>query len=79
MEGEGALPCRQEAPHPHMIQPSPDGKHAYACDLGANSVVGYRVDADRAKLTKVRQSSADDMLQRVEDDTQRAEGKCPTR
>lgn len=37
-------------PHPHAARPSPDGRYLYVPDLGADRVVGYRADFERAVL-----------------------------
>ena len=37
----GHVSGRQAESHPHMIQPDPEGKFAFVCDLGTNSVIGY--------------------------------------
>ncbi|MFD2248398.1 lactonase family protein [Pontibacter ruber] len=42
---------RQQAPHAHYITPSPRGKYAFAVDLGADQVLGYRLGAGNAALT----------------------------
>jgi 6-phosphogluconolactonase len=44
-EGSSVNPDRQEGPHAHMILPTPDGRHVYATDLGADRVFGYTLDA----------------------------------
>jgi 6-phosphogluconolactonase len=42
---------RQEKPHAHSIDVSPDGRFACCCDLGLDEVIIYRLDAERATLT----------------------------
>ena len=42
--GRGPNPVRQEAPHPHAVVPSPDGRWLYVVDLGIDAIVGYRLD-----------------------------------
>lgn len=42
-EGGGPVKGRQEGPHAHAINPSPDNKFAVACDLGADEVRIYRI------------------------------------
>jgi len=37
--------------HPHVIEPDPSGKFAFACDLGCNSIVGYALDSEASVLT----------------------------
>jgi 6-phosphogluconolactonase len=49
-EGKSIDPHRQEAPHPHMIAPSPDGRFIYVTDLGTDQVVRYRLDTDTGTL-----------------------------
>ncbi len=39
--GHGPNPLRQEAPHPHMIAPSPDGLYLIATDLGLDKLFVY--------------------------------------
>lgn len=39
--GRGVRPDRQEAPHPHFIAPSPDGKYLLSTDLGLDRVYTY--------------------------------------
>jgi len=41
---------RQEKPHAHSIDVSPDGQFAFCCDLGLDEVIIYRLDAARATL-----------------------------
>ena len=41
----------QEEPHPHIIEPSPDKRFVFVCDLGRNSVISYALDAENSKLT----------------------------
>ena len=47
-------PQRQEGPHGHSINPSPDGRFAIACDLGLDKVFAHALDAGRAVLTPHR-------------------------
>jgi len=42
--GSSVDPNRQKAPHAHSINFSPDGRHAYAADLGTDRVYRYAVD-----------------------------------
>lgn len=42
---------RQEAPHAHSVDISPDGRFAFVCDLGLDRLVIYRLDTDRATLS----------------------------
>jgi len=41
---------RQESAHAHMIIPSPDSIHVYACDLGTDKVYCYSVDTLNSTL-----------------------------
>lgn len=47
----GINPQRQEKPHAHSIDVSPDGLFALCCDLGLYQVLVYRLDAAAATLT----------------------------
>ena len=49
-EGSGAVPSRQSGPHAHSITPSPDGRFAFAADLGIDKIMTYQIDAENAKL-----------------------------
>jgi len=42
---------RQEGPHAHSINPSPDNRYAVAADLGLDKVLIYRLDAARSLLS----------------------------
>jgi 6-phosphogluconolactonase len=50
--GASVDPDRQEAPHPHMIAPSLDGRFVYVTDLGTDQVVRYRLDTDAGTLVE---------------------------
>lgn len=50
-EGSGPVAGRQGEPHAHSINLSPDGRFAYACDLGNDSVLIYQVEPKSGKLT----------------------------
>jgi 6-phosphogluconolactonase len=39
--GHGPRADRQDGPHAHCVRPSPDGQHAYVCDLGTDEIVIY--------------------------------------
>ncbi len=41
---------RQEGPHAHFVAPDPTGDHILACDLGADRIVVYRLDATTGRL-----------------------------
>ena len=45
--GSSANPQRQGEPHAHAFQFSPDGKRAYASDLGTDELVVYDITADK--------------------------------
>lgn len=51
-EGKGPDPKRQDAPHAHSIRVDPTGKFALAADLGLDRVIVYRLDSERATLTR---------------------------
>lgn len=46
----GIDPKRQEKPHAHSVDVSPDGRFAFSCDLGLDEVIVYRLDPERATL-----------------------------
>lgn len=50
-EGSGPNKDRQSEPHAHSINLSPDGRFAYACDLGTDQVLIYEVEPKTGKLT----------------------------
>lgn len=50
-EGSGVNKRRQEGPHAHSINVSPDNRYAFAADLGLDKVLIYRFDADKGTLT----------------------------
>ncbi len=45
-EGKGTDPRRQEAQHAHSVTVSPDGKYAFACDLGMDKIMIYKILED---------------------------------
>lgn len=51
-EGKGANPKRQERPHAHSINASPDGRFAVAADLGIDELIVYAVDQTTGALTR---------------------------
>ena len=53
--GSSVDPARQQGPHAHCIVVSPDNRFVYAADLGLDQVLGYRLEAVRAKLSPGRQ------------------------
>jgi len=42
---------RQEAPHAHWVQISPDNRYVFVSDLGLDAVLSYRFDANKGTLT----------------------------
>jgi 6-phosphogluconolactonase len=52
--GTGPNKSRQEGPHAHSFNPEPTGKLAYACDLGTDEVVLYRVDDGLKRLGEIK-------------------------
>jgi 6-phosphogluconolactonase len=42
---------RQEAPHAHWVQVSPDNRFVFVSDLGLDSILSYRFDAAKGTLT----------------------------
>lgn len=49
-EGSSVNPNRQKEPHGHSINVDPANGYAYACDLGLDQVLIYRLDLDNGKL-----------------------------
>lgn len=49
-EGKSVDPGRQEGPHGHSIDPSPDGRFAVVCDLGIDEVLVHALDPERATI-----------------------------
>lgn len=54
-EGSSVNTARQKEPHAHCFVISPDGRFAFAADLGLDQVVAYSIDAKTAQLKKGRQ------------------------
>lgn len=50
-EGSSVNERRQQGPHAHSINVSPDNRFAFAADLGTDEVLVYQLNADDAKLT----------------------------
>lgn len=50
-QGHSVHPTRQDAPHVHSTNISPDGRHVIVCDLGLDRVFTYKLDAANATLT----------------------------
>jgi len=51
--GHGANKERQEGPHAHSIDLSPDNRFAFVDDLGLDALLTYKFDAKTGKLTAV--------------------------
>jgi 6-phosphogluconolactonase len=49
-EGSGPDKGRQEGPHAHSINPSPDGRFAFAADLGVDKLMIYTIDPTTKRL-----------------------------
>jgi 6-phosphogluconolactonase len=50
-EGSSIDKSRQEAPHAHSINVSPDNRFAFAADLGLDKILIYKLDAAQGKIT----------------------------
>ena len=50
-EGKSVNQGRQEGPHGHSIDPSPDGRFAVVCDLGIDKVLIHSLDAASATIS----------------------------
>lgn len=50
-EGSSIDPKRQSGPHAHSVNFSPDNRFAFACDLGLDKVLIYKVDPATGKMT----------------------------
>lgn len=50
-EGRSVDPARQQEPHPHSVNLSPDGAFLYVPDLGTDRIESYRIDAAGGTLT----------------------------
>lgn len=53
-QGSGRDPARQEAPHPHYIRTTPDGRRALVADLGIDRVIAYPLDGRDGSLGENR-------------------------
>lgn len=51
-EGKGANKRRQQGPHAHSCNFSPDNRYVYAADLGIDKIMIYKVDPKSGELTK---------------------------
>ncbi len=54
--GSGPNQGRQQAPHGHSIDPTPDGRFAISCDLGADRVFVHALDLKAATLASHSQA-----------------------
>lgn len=50
--GKGADPKRQERPHAHSINVSPDGRFAVAADLGTDELIVYAIDQKTGAISR---------------------------
>jgi 6-phosphogluconolactonase len=48
--GHGTDPVRQDRPHPHSVQFSPDNRYALVADLGLDLIKVYELNKDNSKL-----------------------------
>ncbi|MES2705766.1 MAG: lactonase family protein [Verrucomicrobiota bacterium] len=49
--GSSANASRQSGPHGHSMNPTPDNRFAFACDLGLDKVIGYKIDPATGAMT----------------------------
>ena len=56
-EGSSVNPERQQEPHPHSVNLSPDGAWLYVPDLGIDRIVIYRIDVAAATLTRAGETA----------------------
>jgi len=49
--GSGVHPQRQQGPHSHAVNVSPDNRFVFVADLGLDKIFVYRFDPERGKLT----------------------------
>ena len=54
--GSSINPKRQKEPHAHSINFSPDGRFAYATDLGTDRIYCYAVNSESGELTPTRET-----------------------
>ena len=50
-KGKSVNPDRQEAPHAHSVNMSPDGKFAYVADLGLDQILIFAFDSATGEMT----------------------------
>ena len=51
-EGSSINPRRQNEPHAHSINVSPDNRFAFVADLGIDKIMIYRLDTEKGTITK---------------------------
>ncbi|MEO7455714.1 MAG: lactonase family protein [Gemmatimonadaceae bacterium] len=56
--GKGPVADRQAGPHAHCVVPHPSNRIVLAADLGADSVIVYRLDEAARRLVHVEQADA---------------------
>jgi 6-phosphogluconolactonase len=56
-EGKSIHPSRQKGPYAHSINPSADGRFAFAADLGTDKIYTYRIDSTTHTLTAAEPAS----------------------
>ncbi|MDF3058586.1 MAG: pgl 1 [Rariglobus sp.] len=56
-EGKSIHPSRQKSPYAHSINPSADGRFAFAADLGTDKIYAYRVDSTTHTLAPAEPAS----------------------
>ncbi len=55
--GSSVNPERQQEPHPHSVNLSPDGNYLYVPDLGIDRIVIYRIDVAAGTLTRAGETA----------------------
>jgi len=58
-QGSSINERRQEGPHAHSINVSPDNRYAYVADLGIDKIMIYALDAEKGTITPYNPPSAD--------------------
>ena len=56
LTGSSVVPVRQEQPHPHFIDETPDHQRIFVCDLGTDEVIVYKI-VDKGQLEKDEDNS----------------------
>jgi 6-phosphogluconolactonase len=56
-KGKSVHPSRQKGPYAHSINPSADGRFAFAADLGTDQLHTYRIDSNTHSLTPAEPAS----------------------